>query len=96
MCFDFGYRLKELRISKKITQTKVAYLLNLSKTTISGYENNIKTPSVDVLIKLAMLYGGSTGERLGLEGKEVVFVKGLTSKQKEIVQALIDEFKNMK
>ena len=66
MIFDFGYRLKELRKSKKLTQAQVANHLNLSKATISGYENNIKTPSVEVLIQLSLLYGVSTDYLLGL------------------------------
>lgn len=41
---NFGYRLCELRVDKKITQTQVAKRLNLSKATISGYENNNKKP----------------------------------------------------
>ena len=49
MIFDFGYRLRELRESKNLTQTQVARRLNLSKTTISGYEYYIMTPSLVVL-----------------------------------------------
>ena len=41
MVFDFGYRLKNLRQQHHLTQTQVANRLNLSKTSISGYENNV-------------------------------------------------------
>ena len=63
MVFDFGYRLKNLRQQHHLTQTQVANRLNLSKTSISGYENNVKTPSQDVLIKLAGLYRVSRQQR---------------------------------
>lgn len=66
MVFDFGYRLKNLRQQHHLTQTQVANRLNLSKTSISGYENNVKTPSQDVLIKLAGLYRVSTDYLLDL------------------------------
>ncbi|MCX7714127.1 MAG: helix-turn-helix domain-containing protein [Clostridia bacterium] len=93
MVYDFGSRLRQIRESKKMTQTQVAKKLNLSKTSISGYENNIKTPSVEVLMQLASLYRVSTDYILGLEQREVIFVDGLTSRQMKILNMLLTEFK---
>ena len=93
MIFDFGYRLKELRKKKKFSQYQVARLLNMSKSTISGYENNIKTPSLEVLKKLAMIYGVSSDYLLGIENREMISVEGLTRKQKEIMNSIIHEFR---
>lgn len=39
MVLDIGFRLRELRRRKKMTQAQVAKRLDLSKTVISGYEN---------------------------------------------------------
>lgn len=89
MIFDFGYRLKTLRRQHHLTQTQVANRLNLSKTSISGYENNVKTPSQDVLIKLAGLYRVSTDYLLGLDDEEMISVEGLTNRQKKLVEDLI-------
>lgn len=47
MVYDFGYRLKKLRKNKRMTQEGAAKRLGVSKTTISGYENNVKNPSLD-------------------------------------------------
>jgi transcriptional regulator with XRE-family HTH domain len=44
--YDLGIRLKELRENKKVTQTQVAKRLNLHKSSIYGYENNIRPPSL--------------------------------------------------
>ena len=95
MIFDFGYRLRELRENKNLTQTQVARRLNLSKTTISGYENNIKTPSLDVLVKLSILYGVSADYILGLENRKLLPIDGLTMDQEEIVKVLIREFRGL-
>jgi transcriptional regulator with XRE-family HTH domain len=95
MIFDFGYRLRELRESKNLTQTQVARRLSLSKTTISGYENNIKTPSLDVLVKLSILYGVSADYILGLENRKMLLIDGLTMNQEEIMKVLIREFREM-
>ncbi|MFU0832080.1 MAG: DNA-binding helix-turn-helix protein [Oscillospiraceae bacterium] len=93
MIYDFGYRLRELRKSKHLTQTQVAKRLNLSKATISGYENNIKTPSLDVLVKLSILYGVSADYILGLENRKLLQIDGLTPNQEEIIKSLLKEFK---
>ena len=92
MVYDFGYRLRELRLSKQTTQAQVAKRLNLSKTTISGYENNIKTPSIDVLVRLANLYGVTSDYILGIEKKKVLVIDGLTENEERILKALINEF----
>lgn len=93
MIFDFGYRLRELRESKNMTQTQVANRLNLSKTTISGYENNIKTPSLDVLIRLSILYGVSADYILGLENRKMLLIDGLTASQEDLMKDLLKEFR---
>ncbi|QAT51131.1 XRE family transcriptional regulator [Caproiciproducens sp. NJN-50] len=95
MIFDFGYRLRELRENKDLTQTQVAKRLNLSKTTISGYENNIKTPSLDVLVKLSILYGVSSDYILGLENRKLLQIDGLTMNQEEILKMILGEFRSM-
>ena len=41
MIFDFGYRLKDLREKKNLTQSQAAARLGVSKASISGYENTI-------------------------------------------------------
>ena len=94
MIFDFGYRLKELRKSKKLTQAQVANHLNLSKATISGYENNLKTPSVEVLIQLSLLYGVSTDYLLGLEIRRALFIEALTAEQQALLISLVKEFES--
>jgi len=95
MIFDFGYRLRELRENKELTQTQVAKRLGLSKTTISGYENNIKTPSLDVLVKLSTLYGVSSDYILGLENRKLLQIDGLTISQEEILKIILKEFRSM-
>lgn len=93
MVFDFGYRLRELRERKHMTQLQAANRLSLSKTTISGYENNIKTPSLEILIKLARMYEVSADYILGFEDRRMLYVEDLTQEQQELLEAIIREFK---
>lgn len=70
--------------------------MNLSKATISGYENNLKTPSVDVLTQLSAFYGVSADYLLGLEERKALFIDGLTDRQQEILTILLMEFRGKK
>ncbi|MCH5299337.1 MAG: helix-turn-helix transcriptional regulator [Ruminococcus sp.] len=93
MVYDFGLRLRELRKKKKLTQQQVARRLNLTKASISGYENNTITPPNDMLVKIALMYGVSTDYLLGLDKEESIVISDLTESQKEIVNLLVNEFK---
>lgn len=93
MVYDFGLRLRELRKKKKLTQQQVARRLNLTKASISGYENNTITPPNDMLVRLALMYGVSTDYLLGLDKEESIVISDLTESQKEIVNLLVNEFK---
>lgn len=93
MIYDFGLRLKELRKKKNLTQEQVAIRLNLTKASISGYENNTITPPNDMVVKLALMYGVSTDYLLGLDKEETIVISELTKSQKEIITLLVNEFK---
>ena len=93
MVYDFGLRLKELRKKKKLSRSQVSARLNITKSSISGYENNIITPSNDIIVKLALLYGVTTDYLLGLDNNESIVISDLTNNQKEIVRLLVNEFK---
>ena len=91
--YDFGLRLKKLRETKKLSQNQVAHRLKVSKSTISGYENNTRYPSFDILIQLALLYNVSADYILGLDNRKMVNVDGLCDRQIDFVNSLIIEFR---
>lgn len=55
----FGKRLKELRENQGITQSDLAASLNVSRQSISGYENNSVEPSLDIIVKIADIFNVS-------------------------------------
>ena len=93
MVYDFGLRLRSLRLERKLTQAQVAKRIEVSKAAISGYENNVKTPSLEILKKLALFYGVSTDFLLGLKDSRVLPIDGLTQRQLEILDIPLREFK---
>lgn len=90
MPFDFGSRLQQLRKKKKLSQKQVAERIHVSKASISGYENNLTTPSVDVLIQMALLYGVSTDYLTGLDNRKLVSLEGFTENQQKLVMGIMD------
>lgn len=94
--FDFGLRLKELRETKKMSQGDLAKKINKSKSVISGYENNVKTPPIDVLVNLALIYNVSLDYLLGIDKKEMISVDGLSERQRKIIYDLLLEFDDNK
>lgn len=60
-----GKRLKILRSEKKITQEELGKVVNVTKVSISGYENGNRTPDTETLQKLADFFNVSTDYLLG-------------------------------
>ncbi len=56
----FSQKLKQLRKDKGITQQVLADALNLSRSTIAGYEIEDKQPSYEVIAKIARYFSIST------------------------------------
>ena len=90
--FDFGLRIKELRESKKMSQEELGRRIGRSKPVISNYENNIKTPPLDVLTNIAFVFNVSLDYLVGIDKKEMVSIEGLSKNQKYIISLLLEEF----
>lgn len=85
-----GERIRQLRSGRNMTQAVLAQRLGVTKSVISAYENGMRYPSYDVLLKLADIFGVSTDYLLGHSRQNVVDVTGLTPNQVEGVIALVD------
>ncbi|MEG2440659.1 MAG: helix-turn-helix transcriptional regulator, partial [Acetivibrio sp.] len=73
MVYDFGIRLKELRKDKHLSQSDAAKRLGITRSTVSAYECNTKTPSVEVLLQLAVLYNSSLDYMMGFENRSSIY-----------------------
>ncbi len=67
---DFSIRLKELRSSMGMTQKEFSELVGTSSVTLSSYENNTTTPSLDFLKNLAVKCNVSIDWLCGLSSKK--------------------------
>ena len=91
-----GERLKNLRISKNLTQKQVAERLGIAISTLSGYELEEKHPSYFVLMKLARLYDVSTDYLIGMTEKRNIDVTGLSEKEINSVAEIVSLLKTNK
>ena len=89
---NLGKKLKSLRLAENLTQQQVAQRLGVTKTIISSYENDLRQPSYDNLLKLANLFKVSTDWLLGNEKTQKYDFSGLTDEQANLVMGIIKEF----
>ncbi len=90
---DFGSRLKELRTQAGMTQLQLAQRMGITKSVVSFYELQERTPSPDVLVKLAGIFRVSTDYLLGLDKRETIDVSGLDKKDVAIMRALAESLR---
>lgn len=88
-----GKRIYELRLSFSWTQVQLAQKLNITKQTVSNWENDNIQPSVDMLIKLAKIFNVSTDYLLGLTPNNSINVDGLPLEFVSHIVQIIDDYK---
>ena len=59
---QIGKKLKELRLSEKLTQTELANKLQISRVNYTRYETDASRPDYETLIKIADFYDISLDE----------------------------------
>ncbi|MBI5522742.1 MAG: helix-turn-helix domain-containing protein [Desulfarculus sp.] len=77
---DLGYRLKDLRARKGLSQTELARLVGVTPSTISQVESNLIFPSLPALVKMAEVLSveiSSFFSERGQEENPVVFPAAL-------------------
>lgn len=62
----FKERLKELRTEKKLSQTELATILNVSQRSISSWETGFREPNFETLKQIAQFFHVTTDYLLGL------------------------------
>lgn len=96
---ELGKRLRELRMERNLTQKQIADRIGGTASIVSAYENGIRQPSYEALIRLARLYDVSTDYLLGVSGQRgnssqyLVSLDGLTPSRIALISQLIDALK---
>lgn len=64
---SIGDNIRRLRKQKNMTQDDLAPLLNVCRQTLSNYEAGKRLPDLDMLIKLADIFGVTIDTLVGRE-----------------------------
>lgn len=92
----FGDTIKSLRISYNLNQVQLAKDLNVSKQTVSNWENNNILPSVEMLIKIARYFSVTTDYLLELDNRRYLEVTGLSDIHLAHIQHIINDIADKK
>jgi transcriptional regulator with XRE-family HTH domain len=94
----FGDRIRRLREEKNFKQVQVAELLGVNRKAISHYENNLREPSYEILIRMADLYHVRTDYLLGYDSVRLIDASGLSDREFSLITALVADLteKNQK
>ncbi|MBQ8435234.1 MAG: helix-turn-helix transcriptional regulator [Oscillospiraceae bacterium] len=91
---DFSKKLKELRVNAGLTQKQLADRIWVTKATISYYELSERSPSPEILVKIAKVFHVTTDYLLGLESKQrFLDVSELPEEDIKLLQHTIDVLK---
>ncbi|KPI54506.1 XRE family transcriptional regulator [Clostridioides difficile] len=89
---EIGKKLKNARINSGLTQEKVAEKINVSRQTISNWENEKSYPDIISVIKLSDLYSISLDELLKGDNKMIEHLEESTNvvhSNKKLITAII-------
>lgn len=87
---DFGNKLRLLRLQAGLTQAELAKRLNVTKAVVSYYENQERSPSPDVLIKIATIFHVTADYLLGLSYRKMLDVTDLNDDELTLVRITIE------
>lgn len=88
-----GQRINELRSAFGWSQVELARRLNISKQTVSNWENENIQPSIEMLVRLAGLFNVTTDYLLGLEQIPRLSVEGLPNLFVAHLSLLIEDYR---
>ena len=88
-----GQRINELRTACGWSQVELAKRLNISKQTVSNWENENIQPSIEMLVNVATLFRVSTDYLLGLDDVPHLNVAGLPLSFVAHLNQIISDYK---
>ncbi len=93
MLHALNENIKILRQSKGINQIEFGRILGVTKQCVSNWENDNVLPSIEMLIKIADVFGVTTDYLLGRCELNSMDMSGLTEAQILHIGLIVDDFK---
>ena len=89
MILDLSVRLKELRLEKRLRQDQLAALVGLDKSSIYMYENDMRQPSYETLVRFADVFNVSVDYLLGRRIDRQLDLSGLTAAEATMITDIV-------
>lgn len=86
-------RIKSLREARNYTQTELAKILGITRSSVNAWELGISVPSTQYIVELAGIFKVSTDYLLGVNETSTVNVSGLTDQDIALVNAIVDHLR---
>ncbi len=90
---ELGNRLRQMRKNRNLTQRQLAELVGVTHSVISCYEMGDRTPSPDILRKLAATLHVTSDYLLGIERGASIDVTGLDEEDRLAVQTIVNRLR---
>ncbi len=84
-------RIRQLRQARSMSQVDLAKRLNVTKQSVSNWENDNIQPSIEMLVKLSAVFSVSTDYLLGLDSSEHLDVSGLPDEVVVHLRLLVED-----
>ncbi|MDE6839939.1 MAG: helix-turn-helix domain-containing protein [Oscillospiraceae bacterium] len=86
-------RIRLLRQSRNMSQVELAKRLNVTKQSVSNWENDNIQPSIEMLIKLSEVFSVSTDYLLDRDSRECLDVSGLPQNVVAHLRQLVEDLR---
>ena len=86
-------RIKTLRERKGLTQSTLARMIGITRSSVNAWEMGISTPSTQYLVELAKIFNVSTDYLLGLEATSSINTDGLSEEDILAVHMLVEQLR---
>lgn len=86
-------RIKILREQRGYTQSELARLLGITRSSVNAWEQGISVPSTQCIVELADIFKVSTDYLLGVANSATVSVAGLTDGDIQLIHSLIQHLR---
>ena len=90
-----GTRIKELRKEFGLSQVELAMRMEVTKQTISNWENENIQPSIDMLVGLSNMFNVTTDYLLGLDDVPRLSIEGLPMSFAAHLAQIIEDFRSL-
>ena len=86
-----GEQIRKLRLARNLSQVELAQQLNVTKQSVSNWENNNIMPSIDMLKRMCHVFSCSADYLLEMDATDESYVStsGLTLEEIAHIQQLV-------